>query len=197
MVFNKYLDKIFAKGSHIKILRVLVSAPGKEWSERELAAVAGVDHKVVSRAMPLFVSYKLVNKQQLAKANIYRLNHKHHIIKQLQQLFKEEQIVLERLAQKLAQGCARNKHILSATLFGSVARGAEAPGSDIDLMIVADREIDLKGLFEGAELEFGHAVAPHIWRLGELRKKRNLALFRDVLKEGRHIHGKRLEELAR
>jgi predicted nucleotidyltransferase len=196
-MFSKYLDKIFAKGSHVKILRVLVSTPGKEWSERELAAAAGMDHKVISRAMPLFVSYKLVNKQQLAKANIYRLNHKHHIVKQLRQLFNEERMALERLGQKLAQACARSKHILSATLFGSVARGAGEPGSDIDLLIIADQRVDLKGLFDWVEIEFGHVVAPHIWTLEELRRKRNLALFRDVSREGQHIYGKRLGELAR
>lgn len=197
MRFNKYFDQIFARGSYVKILRVLVSSPGKEWSERELAIAAGVDHKVVSRAVPLLVSYKLVSKQQIAKANVYRLNSKHYIVKQLRRLFGNERITLEYLTRKLAQACARNKYILSATLFGSVARGTEEPDSDIDLLILTDRRIDLRGLFEGVEIEFGHAVAPHLWTSDQLRTKKGSAIFRKILKEGQHVYGKRLEELVR
>jgi len=197
MHFSKYFDQVFARGSHVKILRALVNSPGKEWSERELATAASVDHKVVSRAMPLLVSYKLVSKQQIAKANIYRLNSKHYIAKQLRWLFGGERITLEHLKRKLAQACARNRYILSATLFGSVARGTEEPDSDIDLLILTDRHIDLRGLFEGVEIEFGHAVAPHLWTSNQLRTKKRSAIFHKILKEGQHVYGKRLEEMMR
>lgn len=197
MYFRMYLDGIFARGSHVKILRVLLSSPGKEWSERELAAAAGVDHKVVGRMMPLIVSYKLVSKQRIARANIYRLNNRHHVVEQLRQLFRDERAALEHLKRRLAQACARNAHILSAAIFGSVVRGTEEPDSDIDLLIVADRHVDLSGLFGEIEIEFGHAVAPHLWTLGQLQAKKRSSLFRGILKEGHHVHGKRLEELTR
>jgi len=197
MRFQKYFNQIFARGSHVKIIRVLVSSPGKEWSERELATAAGIDHKVVSHMMPLLVSYKLVSKQQIAKANVYRLNGKHYIVKQLRRLFENERKTPEYLKQRLTRACARNKHILSATLFGSVARGTEEPDSDIDLLILTDGHTNLKGLFEGVEVEFGHVVAPHLWTFDQLQTKKRSTIFRKILQEGQHIYGRRLEELVR
>lgn len=197
MRFERYLDEIFAKGSHVRLLRLLVSSPGKAWSERELATAAEVDHKVVNYVMPLFLSYKLVDKQRLAKANVYRLNLEHYIIKQLRRLFIEERAVREHLKQKLAQACARNKHIISVILFGSVANGTEELDSDIDLLTIVDQDVELSGMFKKVEAEFGHAVVLHLWTIDQLREKANTALFRKALKIGQHIYGKRLEELVR
>jgi predicted nucleotidyltransferase len=78
-----------------------------------------------------------------------------------------------------------------------VVQGTEEPDSDIDLLIITDRHVDLNGLFEGAEIEFGHAVTPHLWMSDQLRSKRGPAIIHRILKEGQHIRGKELKEMVR
>lgn len=196
MQFDSYLDKILAKRPYVKLLRALVlGSPAKEWSGRELARTAGVDHTFASEILPLFVSYGMASMRQLGNANIYRVNADHFIVKQLHALFETERRAMEQLNNKLAKACSSNKKILSAMMYGSVARGKEGVGSDIDILLIVGEKVDLTGLFSKVETEFGNTISPHVWTLGELRKKRRLPLLRNILREGKHVYGKKLEDL--
>jgi len=196
MRFSEYLDKIFARGSNVKILRVLVSSPGKQWTERELASASGIDHKMVNHVMPLFVGYKLVDKRQVGRANVYQLNPNHYVIKQLRGLFEGEREARENLKKKLTQACALNKSIISVTMFGSVARGTEELDSDVDLLLVVSKQIE-GTIFKEVEIEFGHVIVPHILTLDKLKKGKRSPLLHEVLRMGEHVYGKKLSEVLR
>jgi len=196
MLFGNYLDELLAKRACVKLLRALVlGSPAKEWSGRELARAAGVDHTFANEVLPLFVGYGVANMRRLGNANIYRVNANHYITKQLRVFFETEQRAIEQLKFQLARACASNKKIRSATMYGSVARGEGEAGSDIDILLIVTEEVDLAGLFREVENEFGNTISPHIWTLGQLRKKRKLPLLRNILKEGKHIYGEKLEEM--
>lgn len=196
MRFGNYLDELLAKRPYVKLLRIFVlSSPAKEWTGRELARAAGVDHTFANEVLPLFVGYGMASMRRLGNANIYRINVDHFITKQLRAFFEAEQRAIERLKNVLAKACALNKKILSATMYGSVARGRGGIGSDIDLLLIVDEEVDLAGVFSQIEAEFGNTVSPHVWTLKQLRKKKKLPLTHNILKEGEHIYGGQLEDL--
>lgn len=195
MRFGNYLDEILAKRSYVKLLRVFVlGSPAKEWTGRELARAAGVDHTFVNEIMPVFVGYGMASVRRLGNANIYRVNANHLVTKQLHIFFETEQRAMERLENQLAKVCAANKKILSATMYGSVARGKGSEGSDIDLLVIVSETIDLTGLFRRVETEFGNTVSLHIWTPKTLRKKKRLPLLHNILREGKQIYG-RLEDM--
>jgi predicted nucleotidyltransferase len=196
MRFGNYLDELLAKRPYVKLLRAFVlGSPAKEWSGRELARAAGVDHTFASEVMPLFVGYGMASMRRLGNANIYRVNAEHFIVKQSRAFFEAEQLAVERLGAELAKACASDEKIRSATMYGSVARGKGSVGSDVDVLLITSRNVDLAGLFSKAETEFGNTVSPHVWTIGQLGGKRELPLLRNILKEGKHIYGKKLEDL--
>ena len=196
MRFGNYLDELLAKRSYVKLLRSLVlSSPAKEWSGRELARAAGVDHTFANEILPVFVGYGVASMRRLGNANIYQVNAAHFIVKQLRAFFDVEQRAIEQLKAELAKACTSNKKILSATIYGSIARGRGGVGSDIDLLLIVSEKVDLAGQFSSVETGFGNTVSPHIWTLEQLRRKKKLPLVRNILKEGKHIYGKKLEDL--
>lgn len=196
MRFDNYLDELLAKRPYVKLLRALVlGSPAKEWSGRELAQAAGVDHTFANEVLPLFVSYGMASMRRLGNANIYRANADHFVVKQLRVFFEAEQRAIEQLAAELAKACTSNEKIRSATMYGSVARGKGSAGSDIDLLLIVSGKVDLGGVFSSVEAEFGNTVSPHVWTPGQLKEKRRLPLLRNILKEGKHIYGEKLEDI--
>ena len=62
--------------------------------------------------------------------------------------------------------------IRCAFVFGSIARGEEKAGSDIDLMVIGDAGFrKVVGLLEGASEQIGREINPHVFTPGELKKR--------------------------
>lgn len=196
MRFGNYLDELLVKRPYVKLLRALVLSPhAKEWTGRELARAAGVDHTFANEILPLFVEYGMASMRQLGNAHIYRVNAGHYITRQLRAFFDAEKRALKQLKDALTKVCTFYKKIISATMYGSVARGRGGISSDVDVLLIVRGGVDLEGAFSRVETEFGNTVSPHVWTLDQLQKKKQLALTRNILKEGLHIYGKKLEDL--
>ena len=108
--------------------------------------------------------------------------------------------VVESFLSQLLAGSSRSL-VLCAYLFGSVLRGDAEEDSDIDILIVASRELDrvrdeaaaaaLTTLFES-----GKRVEPIVVSLEELREGRGY-FFREVLKEKEEVYRMGEEELRK
>jgi predicted nucleotidyltransferase len=65
-----------------------------------------------------------------------------------------------------------DKRIRVAFVFGSVARGEEKAGSDVDLMVIGQLGLrDLSGLLSGVEEKIGREVNPYVLQEAEFRKR--------------------------
>lgn len=196
MRFGNYLDKFLSKRSYVKLLRVLVlSPPTKEWSGREIARAARIDHTVANDSLHLFNEYGMVSMHRLGNANVYRVKADHLAVRQFRDLFEAEQWVKEKLKNKLAKACASNKNILLATIYDGVARGRDNASSDIDFLVIVKEKEDLTELFREVGAEFGNTVSPHVWTLRQLRTKQKLYLIRNIVKNGEHVYGIKLGDL--
>jgi predicted nucleotidyltransferase len=66
-----------------------------------------------------------------------------------------------------------------AFVFGSVARGEEKGGSDVDLMVIGGLGLrELAGLLSGVPERIGRSVNPHVLSVAEFRKR---------IAEGEHL----------
>lgn len=68
----------------------------------------------------------------------------------------------------------RDPKIEWAFVFGSIARGEETAGSDVDLMVVGD--VGLRGvtnLLSGVADQIGREINPHVFRRTELMKRKS------------------------
>ena len=196
MRFGNYLDELLSKRSYVKLLRVLIlNPPTKEWSGRETARAAGIDHTVANDSLHHFNDYGIVSMCRLGNANVYRVNADHLAVRQIRDLFEAEQQVKEELKTKLAKACASSKDILSTTIYDNVARDRGKASSDINLLVIVNEEADLTKLFSGMGAEFGNTVSLNVWTLKQLRTKRKLPLMRNILKDGEHVYGEKLGDL--
>ena len=94
--------------------------------------------------------------------------------------------------------------ILSIVLFGSMARGTEQLGSDLDILVVLPTkkgvkalELRIENLRESLFKRFSVPLSPYVQTLSELRHKhqQKLPLIREILKDGQTIFGKEIKEL--
>ena len=79
--------------------------------------------------------------------------------------------------------------IRSITLFGSVARGTDRPDSDIDLLVVVEREDsrlrrELIGLTFDILLETGEDISVRVLSQNDFEAKKSFSFLSNVLSEG-------------
>jgi predicted nucleotidyltransferase len=110
-----------------------------------------------------------------------------------------EAFLLDGLKRDIKAHFVRNT--VNLTLYGSLARGEEKRGSDIDVLAIA-RDGSMKAqLEEKAESltsyrqRYNALLSLHCFTLSELKDKKALPLLRSILKEGVTISGKPLREL--
>ena len=142
MHFDEPLDDIFASASHVRLLRALFALPsGMGRSGRDLARRAGVSHPRANQVLADLAEQGLVAKQRLPRTDLYRVNQRHALAGPLGKLFElEPKLKFELLSLVAKELKARRLPVKEARIFGSAARGAMAPRSDVDLALVTSRE---------------------------------------------------------
>jgi predicted nucleotidyltransferase len=138
-------------------------------------------------------------------AYLYKLNEEHVLVNgALARLFGAEQDLIEEYAQAAKKGLGIP--VESVILYGSVARGTESPGSDVDLMFIVR---DARTAERGRE-QLGSLTASLARKFGSVPQivfsdvpgfrngvKRRDPYYSSVLREGRVLYGKALAELLR
>src|SRR5260370_29238394 len=142
MRLDQPLDDIFASTSHVRVLRALFGPPlGMGRSGRDLARRAGVSHPRANQVLEELSAQGVVEVQRLPRTDLYRVNWHHALAEPLGELFElEPKLKFELLALVASELKARHLPVKEARIFGSAARGAMAPRSDVDLALVTSRE---------------------------------------------------------
>jgi predicted nucleotidyltransferase len=202
-VFRRPLDAVFAAPSHLALLRVLAESPHGA-SGRELARLAGLSHQAANNALARLTELGLVRRVGRGRTFLYVLNTAHTLFTRLiRPLLRGEQKVFRSLVQAVAQ--AVSPHCQSATLFGSVARGSERPGSDFDLLIVV-REgrarprlmRSLSELATRASRTWGIRINPITFTAAQVRRHAGEGhpLFAAAIRDGIPLAGQSLREVS-
>jgi predicted nucleotidyltransferase len=192
-------------GSTIKIrlLRVL-SKNTSVFTGRELARLVGYSHTHTNSALAELEVSGLVIKRHVGNSNTYSLNRDNLLVSRIiVPAFRIEGRLLQDLANRFFEGIS--KDLVSIILFGSVARGEEESGSDIDLILVVKDGTDLGKLDEKVSeislesaTSFGGLVIPILITESEYannRRSKN-AFWRTVLEEGIELTPAELEEVV-
>jgi predicted nucleotidyltransferase len=110
-------------------------------SGRDLARRAGVSHPRANQVLADLSEQGLVHRQRLPRTDLYRVNRHHELAEPLSELFELEPKLKFALLTLVARELkARHLPVTEARIFGSAARGAMAPTSDVDLALVTSRE---------------------------------------------------------
>lgn len=184
------LDDLLRSQAAVRILRVLLQHPAKEFTGRELARLARVSPTKASQQLEALLRQGMVHRRTVGRSHGWRIVREHVLTEALRDLFSTERTSLARLQRLLLRGL-KGIRLKRLVLFGSVARGEERPDSDVDLLVVvpsaAEKSKAIKRLlFLGQETQahFGNALSPHVYTTREAAAQEGSALMENVRREG-------------
>ena len=165
MNLSFYLTRSKVRG---RMLGLLFSDPGREFYLSELARAAGASAGNIQRELERFVADGLIRRRKQGKLIFYGLNSRHALFAEIRSIVLKTYGIegaLRELIEKL-QG------IDLALLYGSFARGSEHGESDIDLLVVSDRNAEkLYAGLSKLESRFNREVNPIVYSCREFSKK--------------------------
>lgn len=199
---TELLDNILSQRSKVCILRCLFKS-GQELSGREIARRTGLSPKMAHDTLKVLLAEGVVTFRDVPPVHLYSIKEGNWVVEELLRgLFKKESAVLDDISREITGNVP--KSIISIILFGSVARGEANLKSDIDVMVVIDKEISktkIDALFDkknnAIEMKFNRRLSPIFYTVGEFKEKyiKKLPLIREILKTGWVIYGKLLTEV--
>lgn len=196
------LDWVFSAPSHIAVLRALRDSR-EGMSGRAVARLAGVNHQACAVALKKLEGFGLVKRRGSGKTQLVSLNFRHFLIQEiLLPALRKERELMAQIRREITSKLG--KRVVSAALFGSVARGEARPGSDVDLLLlvpasaskdaVADEAQDFSSDFTQ---RYGVRLSPIVLTSYEAKKRirKSDPLLEAILKEGIDLGPKPIREV--
>lgn len=118
-----------------RVLGLLFGQPQRRYTVTELIALTGAGSGAVQRELAKLADSGLLTMQRVGNQKHYQANPAAPIFEELVAIVRKTVALAEPLREALAPLAQR---IDAAFVYGSVAKGSDHAGSDIDLMIVSD-----------------------------------------------------------
>ena len=194
MRFHRPLSDILGSRIKVDILRLLFRTRS-DHTGREIAGIIGYSHNAARFALEDLERSGLVVHRQAGRANLYSLDEDNVVVTDiLSSAFLVEDGLLGEVARIISRWIGSD--LSSIILFGSIARGEEDQGSDIDVAVVLKDGADQDGKEDAiadASLEvvrrFGNKLSPILVTESEFERKRKSkkGLWRDIAIEGTEL----------
>ena len=150
----------------IHAMKVVLTQPIKKFSIVDLAKEAKLAISAANYALEYMLVNGLVTDQKVGRTHQYRANLGNYLAKQWKVLFSLEEIGEAQLVENILK---QSKSITSIIIYGSVAEGRDDELSDIDILVIADVDMEKKkqilGQAHGTQREPNIIVyTPMEWR---------------------------------
>ncbi|MDO8580206.1 MAG: nucleotidyltransferase domain-containing protein [Candidatus Omnitrophota bacterium] len=188
MKFHLSVLNLLGSETKIKIIKFLLSHEAA-MSEREIASILNTSHMSVNRTMQELAELNLVHYMVVGKAHLWKVNRNSYAYRMLEKLLTNVEIWANPLTE-LKQTILRAlplRAVERVVLFGSIAKNAENPDSDIDVFILVKNAESQKRIEDVVErlsnecLEaFGNRLSPYILTEQQLKQKKDLGLIANV-----------------
>jgi predicted nucleotidyltransferase len=117
------------------ILAQLYGRPDRRFYVREIARAAGVPPSSLQRELAALTRAGIIERHENGRQVYYQANLNIPIFAELKGIVTKTFGVADFVRDILRP---HEKHIRAAFIYGSVAKGTEAPGSDVDLFVIGD-----------------------------------------------------------
>ena len=154
-----------------RVLGLLFGQPDRRFQSAELIRLARGGVGAVHRQLGRLAEADLVTVTRAGNQKHYQARRDSPVFEELHRLVVKTVGVAEPLRKALARQAGA---IHAAFVYGSVAKGADRAGSDIDLMVVSDslRYADIFDTLQSAEGVLGRTINPTVMTLPQWRAKR-------------------------
>lgn len=195
------LDRLFSRPSHVGILRALQDNQ-EGMSGRAIAREARINHQVCALALRHLESLGLLVRQGTGRTQLIRLNFENYFLKELiLPLLKKERELLVQIRRDIA--ATFKEKAVTITIFGSVARQQDIPGSDMDVLIISDapRKRNILDKAHRYSVDFrkkyGLRLSLMVMTLNEARRKAKSSepLLKNIVTDGIDLLPRKLHEV--
>lgn len=151
------------------LLALLYSRADEEHLQESLIQLAGLGRGTVQRELDFLARAGVVRRTVRGRQVYFQANQQSPIYAELRGLVVKTSGVADVLRGALAQLSGR---ISVAFVYGSVAKGAERRGSDVDLMLIGDVSFtEVSEALSQAQKAIGREVNPSVYTAGDFRAK--------------------------
>lgn len=162
------MDLLFP-GARQKVLAALLLEPQESFHLRELARLAGAHAGTLARELDKLALAGLILRRPLGNQVHYQANVAAPLFGELAAIFRKTHGVVPLLRATLAPLDAQ---VRLAFVFGSVARGTQGPGSDVDLLVLGDAGFgELAQALYPLHEALGREVNPVLYGAAEFRER--------------------------
>lgn len=153
-----------------RVLSLLFGQPGRSFYANDLIERTGSGSGAVQRELKRLVSSGLVTVRAIGNQRHYQANPGSPVYEELCVLVKKTVGLVEPLRQSLSP-IVEKIHL--SVLYGSVAKGSDTAGSDIDVLIVADGILleDVYRALAPAEKMLNRKISPTLYTRKEYEKR--------------------------
>ena len=153
-----------------RVLGLLFSHPDRSFYGNEIIRRAGAGSGAVQRELARLEAVGLVTTSRVGRQKHYRANEAAPIFSELRGIILKTSGLRDVLRVALSP---LQEGIRAAFVFGSIARGSDAAGSDVDLMVISDRltYAELFGALETASSQLARPVSPTIYTSAEFTRR--------------------------
>lgn len=135
---NRVLDELLTSSTRAKLLTLLLTHPREEFYLRELHRRLGQSLHAVQHEVARLERLELVTVSRRGRQKFYKANERHPLFPDLKRIVYKTAA----LGDVLRGALAAVQGMRAAFIYGSVAKGREGAGSDIDLMVVGQSDSD-------------------------------------------------------
>ncbi len=200
MKIHKVLEAIFGSSAKVHILRVLFSSP-QPLSGRQIGELSGLTHRGAIQALGSLVELGAVRQRKAGKAYQYLISKGNIFVEKIiVPCIRAEAGLFDDLKRDIAGHFGNDA--ISLILYGSLVRGEEKKGSDMDVIAVVDDEKKKAEMEERVASavpyfneRFNGFLSLHCFTLDDIKGKKALPLIKSVMSEGIVLSGKPLGEL--
>ena len=152
-----------------RVLSLLYGHPDQTYFIREISRQTGTSVGTVQRELAALSQYGLIERSVSGRQVYYKANHNHPVFHELRSLIAKTVGVFQLLGSALAPFA---KRVSLAFVYGSIARGDESAGSDVDLMIAGDVTLDeVLTQLSPVEVAIGRPINPTVYTTSEFKSR--------------------------
>ena len=162
-------DALFS-GTQQRVLGLLFGQPARSYYATELIALAGIGSGAVQRELARLERCSLVTVRAVGNQKHYQANGDAPLFSELCGIVQKTVGLADPLRAALRPF---ESQIEAAFVYGSVAKGRDTAGSDVDVMVISDELTygDVFAALEDVRMRLGRPVNPTILSRKELAKR--------------------------
>lgn len=199
MLIRRPLASVFG-GRKAAVLEALLGVEG-DLSVRDVARIAGIPPSTASVALRSLEWAGVVTRREIGSTLAYRIDPRHFAIDGLLRIVSAARAIEADLSARVTDMLGERP--LAIVLFGSVARGEDELGSDVDLLLVAKHE-DQKRRWDprvhGIAQDLGASMGRRVNMVVAVRPSARRAassFWREIGRDGRTLAGSSVHDLVR